>query len=437
MRLTIFVISLALAFSSCTDEPVARKVSKQPDSIAQITDEYFTALTNMKKFNGVILVFLGDSILFQEKYNMYPTPDSSAYVDLDYQFDIHSVSKLMARTLIAKLEEEERISGSQTLDSFYPDFPQGNLITIDMLLDNRSGLPRELLNFEGKEADLSSDEIVAAAKTQPLLFEPGTAEQYSNVGYELVYDIIAKTYKKPFAQCLIDEIFIPCKMDRSGAWYYVDTDRSESPAHNHILRDSILIEVPNIARDEFLTARIYSTAADLHRFMLHLLEEPYASSLSNTDGVIGKSGGSRGIRAQVYVVSKSRLGYILLANYDEMPFATTVADMARIIRSEEVTIPHPINRVAKNLPDSIMQRYEGRYLFADFDGLVLRVAADGDTLALYEGEKKIGSLLPESETVFFENPKEAESLEFVPNDSGYYDAKMGWNGIVVDGVRIK
>lgn len=430
------VLTIALLVS-CTPRENQMNKPIDLDAVAVTTDEYFTALTDLKKFNGIVRIFNKDSVLLEKAYTIYPNPDSSTYVTPHQPFDIHSVSKLMARALIAKLEAEGRISKNQPIADFFPDFPKGETITLEMLLDNSSGLPRELSNLQKPESEMTPTDIVNAAKSENLLFSPGTDVQYSNVGYELVYEIIARTYEKPFAQSLVDELFSPRGMEHSGAWFYANVDAPVQPARNHVLRDSLLVQVPNISPDEFKTARVYSTADDLHRFLMEMLNEPYLTALTDENGIIAKDGGSRGIRAQVYMDTKTEMGYIMLANYDEMPFFDTVDDMAKILRSDSVEIPKPIHRTAINLPDSIMQRYEGNYVFADFDGMVIRVAAEGHTLTLYQGEKKIGSLRAESETVFFENPKSADTFEFAPADSGGYNALMGWKGIVVEGVRVE
>ncbi|NVK52810.1 MAG: hypothetical protein HWD85_07725, partial [Flavobacteriaceae bacterium] len=128
-------------------------------------------------------------------------------------------------------------------------------------------------------------------------------------------------------------------------------------------------------------------------------------------------------------------GFVLLANYDEMPFFQTVEDLAKMMKSEPVDYPQEINRKAIEVPESVLANYVGAYLFPDFDGLVLEVAIqDGGLVILQDGEI-IGRLQAESPTVFFEDPKSRESFEFVKNESGTYDARMGWKGIVVEGAR--
>jgi hypothetical protein len=431
----IAVIIFVLTFFSCAEKPKEEILSNELNTVKNNLNDYFTALTNLNKFNGVLLAYKNDTFLLEKGYNIYESPDSSSYVTSIHQFDIHSVSKLMTHYLIEKLKSKGKISENQTIEKFYPGFPNGNLITLEMLLEHSSGLPRELLDFKGNEFDLTSDEIVEFAKKQPLLFEPGEDSQYSNIGYELLYNIISKIYKKTFAQCVVDEIFVPLKMHRSGSHFFTDDKRPDNLAKNHILKDSTFIEVPNILEDEFKTARFYSTANDLHTFLKHLENEPFLTAIRNEKGVIAKDGGSKGIRAQVYADTEHNFSFVLLANYDEMPFFKTIEDVAKILKGEPFEIPKDLNRQSISVEREILERYVGSYSFADFDGLILTIKTDGENLVVFQDNEKIATLKAETETIFFENPKESESFEFIENDSGSYNALMGWKGITVEGER--
>jgi Tfp pilus assembly protein PilP len=410
-------------------------ISPQMERVRDSVDTYFTKLTELQKFNGVLLVYKNDTLLLKKAYNLNESPESSSYVAPDYQFDIHSVSKLMAHYLLARLELEGKLSKNQTLDAFVEGFPQGDAITLNMLLEHTSGLPRELVGFEGQEYQLEPEDIVELAKQQALLFGPGTDAQYSNVGYELVCYIISQTYGKPFAQCLVDEIFKPLGMDSSGAHFFVKQHNVRQMAQNHTLKNGDLVTVDNIQKDEFRTARIFSTAEDLKTFLDHIQQAPYASLLANKGGVIAKDGGSKGIRAQVYTDVKNHFEFVLLANYDQMPFFDAIDAMAKMLKSQPVAFPKEINRKAIAVEPEVLEPYVGFYTFADFDGLVLEVRVDNGRLVLFQEGEEVGRLQAESPTVFFEDPKAEESFEFVPNDSDSYNALMGWKGIVVEGKR--
>ncbi|MCI4669172.1 MAG: beta-lactamase family protein [Bacteroidia bacterium] len=427
----IFIVSLA----SCQSPPQNTPNSQELDAIHKNLDDYFSALTELQEFNGVVLAFWHDKLVLEKAYNIYENPDSSSFVTIKHQFDIHSISKLMAYYLISKLEAKGSLTKAQTIEKFYPDFPKGEAITVEMLLNHRSGLPRELLGLEGNEIDLSSEEIIGLAKKQKLLFEPGKDTQYSNIGYEILYDIISTIYKKPFAQCIIDEVFTPLQMNSSGAHFFANTDRKQNLAKNHVLRDGHMAQVPNILPDEFKTSRFFSTASDLNMFLNEVKNEPYRSDLKKTNEVIAKDGGSDGIRAQIYTDLKDDFSFVLLANYDEMPFFKTIEDVVKIMKHEAFELPKELNRKPIELERQILERYVGSYSFADFDGLILTIAIEENKLSVFQDGEKIATLVAETETVFFEDPKAPESFEFIKNEVGSFDALMGWKGIAVEGKR--
>ena len=431
--LLLFILSLI----SCVEKPKEIALSKEQDIVKTNLDDYFTALTKLKKFNGVLLAYTNDTLVLEKVYNINDNAESSSYVRISDQFDIHSVSKLMTHYLIVKLKENKRLAKDQTIDKFYPDFPKGDLITIEMLLNHSSGLPRELQNLTRAEINLTSDEIVNMAKKEKLLFKPGSDIQYSNIGYELLYNIISKIYEKPFAQCIVDQIFVPLKMNHSGSHFFTINNRKQNLAKNHILKDSTITVVPNILEDEFKTARLFSTVADLNTFLVELEKEPYKSAMINDKKIIAKDGGSKGIRAQVYSDLEHNFRFVLLANYDGMPFFETIDDVAKIMKGEPVEIPKELNRQTIPINREILERYVGYYSFADFDGLILKIDIEGNNLVVFQDKEKIATLKAETETIFFENPKAAESFEFIENDSGSYNTLMGWKGISVEGKKVE
>ena len=192
MRQILTILLLPILLISCKNEGKKTEVdsSNQTEKLNKKVDEYFSALNKIGKFNGVVLASKNDTIIINKAYNLNQDKSSTMYVTTESQFDIHSVSKLMAHYLIEKFEIEERIKKSESIRKYIPDFPNGDKITIEMLLNHTSGLPRSLERVKEDEINLSSEQIVEYAKKQKLLFEPGTEKQYSNVAYELVYFVI-------------------------------------------------------------------------------------------------------------------------------------------------------------------------------------------------------------------------------------------------------
>ena len=432
-----FLLLSILILASCNEQAtIQQELSAKMQSKANTLDAYFTALTDLDQFNGVILASQNDTLLLYKAYNLNESLDSSTYITKESQFDIHSVSKLMAHYQLLKLQHQGELSLDQKLVEFYPSYAHGDRITVEMLLNHSSGLPREFEGFEGNKKELSREQIIDMSLQQPLLFEPETGEQYSNTAYELLYDIIAKNSGKSFSQYLVDELFLPLNMEDSGAHFFTKASNTSNLARNHVLKDSQLVAVPNILDEDFRTSRIYSTAYDLHLFLDELQKYPIAGQLQSEKGVIAKDGGSDGIRAQIYLDLENDFQFVLLSNYDGIPFFKTIEDFAKILRNEPVEIPKEINRNSISLEAEFLKRYEGKYLFPDFGELVLQVKVEEEHLVVVQDGEVIAHLQAESETVFFEDPKAAESFEFVANEAGGFDVLMGWKGISVPGQRI-
>lgn len=69
--------------------------------------------------------------------------------------------------------------------------------------------------------------------------------------------------------------------------------------------------------------------------------------------------------------------------------------------------------------------------------LILVISSDKKRLILSQEGTQIASLKAESETVFFDDPTEAESFEFIENSEGSFDVLMGWKGVQLKGIRIE
>lgn len=422
---------------SCKNEGKQTEVdsSNQTEKLNKKVDEYFSALNKIGKFNGVVFASKNDTIIINKAYNLNQDKSRTTYVTTESQFDIHSVSKLMAHYLIEKFEIEEKIEKSESIKKYIPDFPNGNKITIEMLLNHTSGLPRSLERVKEDEINLSSEQIIEYAKKQKLLFEPGTEKQYSNVAYELVYFVIEEVTNKTFAQCLADEVFQPLGMKNSGAHFYLKEKNLKNLAKNHVKDDGVIVQVNNILSDELKTARIFSTASDLNKFLNHIKNEPYASLLHNKSDVIEKSGGSDGIRVEIYTKLEHNYNFIFLANYEEVPFQKTVEDFAKILENKPYEVPKELKRQSIELSNDILNKYIGTYSFADMGNLELTFKVENENLIVYQDGEQIATLKAESEITFFDDPKEPESFEFVDNKGGSFNVLMGWKGVKLKGIK--
>ena len=322
--LIVLLISSLFTYNSSAQTDQHNIVPRSDIALEKNLNEYLSALRQLKKFNGAIYVTAGGHDLLKKAYNLSANPIDSLWVDNNSQFDIHSVSKLMAYSILIKLQAEHKIKITDTLSQYLPQFPNSQQITISQLLHHQSGLPRDLTNKPANTLASTPGEILIAASKEKLEFIPGTDTRYSNIGYEVIYYLIGKITGKSFAQCVKEYIFDPLHMNASGAHFGIEYTNLNHPALNHQLQDGKITQVPNITQDEFSTARIYSTTGDLMLYLKSLNKEPFRSALANAQGVIEKNGGSDGIRAQIYTNTLLDYSFVLLSNYDAIPFQQTI-----------------------------------------------------------------------------------------------------------------
>jgi D-alanyl-D-alanine carboxypeptidase len=110
--------------------------------------------------------------------------------DLDDPFRIGSITKTFVATVVLQLIEEGKLSKSDKLSEWYPDFPNAEKITVDDLLRMQSGI----VGPEGEpEQYRSTEEVIEASAKQGILFgTPGQRTEYSDINYILLGEIISK-----------------------------------------------------------------------------------------------------------------------------------------------------------------------------------------------------------------------------------------------------
>ncbi|WP_350290668.1 serine hydrolase domain-containing protein [uncultured Croceitalea sp.] len=400
----------------------------------QKISEYFNALSDLGQFNGVILIQDEDSRPFVEAYNLSEDENANIYVTTKSQFDIHSVSKLFAKAIILDMEQKGQISRTDLLNAYIPDFPKGDKITIQHLMDNTSGLPREPKVVGTAKNKLTDQEIVEWAKKQRLEFEPGTDKRYSNVGYELLYYIIGKMNYSSFPFYIKNTLFSDLGMTASGTHYYTDKSNLKHWAKNYQLDDDSMVQVQNITDDDFKQSMLYSTAEDLLKFLRYVSKASFKDELKTKDGVIAWTGGSEGIRAYVHTNVEKDYSFIVLANFDDIPLNDIISTTWKIMESKPYDLPKAIKRESIVLDSETLNKYVGTYDFVDADHLLLDFKTENNSLSLYQGEELMAVLNAESDGVFFVDPASEESFEF------RYEGKTqivvaGWKGVKLKGIK--
>jgi CubicO group peptidase (beta-lactamase class C family) len=161
--------------------------------------------------NAAVLYVCHGPDRFIKAYGTAGTPDRV--------FLIASITKPIVATAAMILKDRRELALGDRVARFVPQFTgqRRDEVTIQHLLTHTAGLPdllpqsRELF---ARQAGL--EDFLTATCTVPLLFAPGTAVSYSNLGVLLVKEIIERITSTTLKQFLKAEVFAPLSMNASS-----------------------------------------------------------------------------------------------------------------------------------------------------------------------------------------------------------------------------
>ena len=163
-------------------------------------------------------------------------------ITLDDPYMQCSQTKGFCGVTVAKLVEEGRLNLDDPVSKYLPEFKTlwveektgedgvrrlvkaKNALTVRMVLNHTGGFPFEISCKQGGipgggwsgGAPLRSTAAIAAAS--PLLFEPGTAVQYSNTGIDIGAAVVETIVGKPWEQYLKETVLDPLGMTSTWFW---------------------------------------------------------------------------------------------------------------------------------------------------------------------------------------------------------------------------
>jgi D-alanyl-D-alanine carboxypeptidase len=134
---------------------------------------------------------------------------------------VGSLTKTMTATILLQLVGERLVSLDDPISKYVPDAPNGSA-TLLQVADMTSGIASYTLDesiqnqwLQAPEAVFTPQQLLDAAKTLPVLGEPGTVWQYSNTNYVLLGMLIENVTGRPIADVFQERIFEPLGMDAS------------------------------------------------------------------------------------------------------------------------------------------------------------------------------------------------------------------------------
>ena len=229
MKIKSMIMVAALAFAGFAAEPVDSGTHFAADALKPFVDN--------GQLPGAISVFYQNGK--QEVACVgYADAAKKRPITLDDVYMQCSQTKGFCGVTIAILVEEGKISLDDPVSKYIPEFgtlwieksnkdgvrtlvKAKNALTVRMVMNHTGGFPFELPNFHAmggwsRRMPLRSVALVAAS--QPILFEPGTRQQYSNVGIDIGAAVVERVTGKRWEDFLKERVFLPLGMKDSGFW---------------------------------------------------------------------------------------------------------------------------------------------------------------------------------------------------------------------------
>jgi D-alanyl-D-alanine carboxypeptidase len=195
------------------------------------------------RFSKDIVERLDSAIAFQMKYDDLPgvvvgvwVPGEGEYVvargkanlqtgeerDLEDPFRIGSITKTFTATAVLQLVDQGKLSKSDTLSKWYPDFPNADQITVEHLLRMQSGIADSFdeqwweAYEENSLGDISAEDMIERSASRGGRFAtPGQRTEYTNVNYVILGEIVEKESGKDIGTYITQTILKPLGMENT------------------------------------------------------------------------------------------------------------------------------------------------------------------------------------------------------------------------------
>jgi beta-glucosidase-like glycosyl hydrolase/CubicO group peptidase (beta-lactamase class C family) len=242
---------------------------------AAIKDKAFPGATLAVGYRGKVSLHAFGKLTYDAK-----GPD----VATTTMYDIASLTKVVATTtLVAKLAEGDfpvRLDLDAPVASYLPEWTSGpqpdwrRRVTVRHLLTHTSGLPpfKEYWRTSKSKQD-TLDKIFA----EPLDYEPGTKEVYSDLGIILMAEIIERLTGKPLNVLARENIFSPLAMSNTmykppkTIWPTITPTEIDNQYRHRLIQGEVHDENAAAIGGVSGHAGVFSTAPDLASFCQMLL----------------------------------------------------------------------------------------------------------------------------------------------------------------------
>ena len=185
-------------------------------------------------FQGAVLVGRGDKIVFAKGYGVCDEKAEAPEqlpIGINTTFEAGSITKQMTAAAVMQLEQKKKLAVDDKISKYFPDFEAGDKITIEMLLNMRSGLtdhinsadeffPKNIYCHIEKNQlackPVDENLVLTYLNDAPLLAEPDSTYFYCNTNYYLLACIIEQVSGISYYDYMQKNIFERCGMSHTN-----------------------------------------------------------------------------------------------------------------------------------------------------------------------------------------------------------------------------
>ena len=346
----LFFVTTILSCKHSKDENHSASIEAYATEIEAKIDLQVKKYTDLDIFSGIILVAEKGNPIYHKAFGLANRTKKTPN-ELSTLFDIGSMNKTFTAIVIKQLVAEGKLNFDDYLIDYVTGFEDTNAkkITINHLLNHQSGFADyhtpDYFELSTEERKLQA--IVERAKSTRLNFEPGTEDDYSNLGYVILGAVIEKITSKSYFQNVQERIIEPLNLKHTYIQNLEELDVKKAKGYYYtplgvLEENSFMMDMPNPDGGFLSTTKDIMTFYRSYYYDDVLISKQakvndplfqYLNQLPEGKAT-GAAGGFEGFNTALYQVYKDDLTIIVFANMDE-PVAEHIAlDILALTRNE-------------------------------------------------------------------------------------------------------
>ncbi|MEQ1832721.1 MAG: serine hydrolase domain-containing protein [Candidatus Eisenbacteria bacterium] len=358
-------------------------------------DAWARAFADAGLLSGNLLVTHQDHVLLERSWGWADAERKQRNTPAT-RFNIASITKPMTVAVAIQLLDEGSLAMSDPLSKWIADFPNGDSITVGMLLQHRSGIPHRVTQDADERVPHTAADMVEFAKHVRLEFPPGSRESYSSGGFSVLARVLELASGKSYGELLTERLFRPLAMT-SSFHPYAHTDTAHC-ALSYVPEPGRIVRAPHQDYSFLVGAgSVWSTPRDLHKLIAAELSGALGESVRRSTfrrARVAWNGSTNGYRAFASYDTASQYAVIFTGNLHSGAVDELKAAVDSLLAGRP---PKPASKLparAAPVAPTVLASYEGAYNIANNPSLAVRATATGLDVNGW-------AVMPTSDSTFF------------------------------------